>query len=264
MTTSIDAIDLSNRVGLVTGATSGIGRATAEALAGMGAELYLACRNRAKEERVAAEIEARTGNDRPRLLVNNAAVMNFKRRTTVDGYEEMFAVNHLAHFVLTNLLLDRIKASSQARIVNVASGINAFVKGLPFDDLSYEQGFRTMTVYGHTKLANILFTWELAKRLKGTGVAVYAVHPGAVATRLGAQNGWRGKLVSSLLKPFLKSPEKGARTSIYVCVSPELQGVSGRYFESCRERKVKPWATDAAAARRLWGVSASMTNLPAS
>lgn len=286
----MESIDLTGRVALVTGATSGIGRVTAEALAGMGAEVFLACRSQHKGELAAQEIAGATGNDRVtplvadlaslgevrrlaraflsrdkplHLLVNNAAVMNFERRLTVDGYEEMFAVNHLAPFLLTNLLLDRLEASAPARIVNVASGIYSFVKGIPFDDLDANDNFGGMRVYGHSKLANILFTRELATRLAGSGVTVNALHPGAVATGLGRQNGWFGKTLATLMKPFLKSPQKGARTSLYVSISPELDGVSGRYFEACREQPLKASATDEAAARRLWEISANMTSADA-
>ena len=282
--------DLSDKVCVVTGATSGIGQVAAEALAERGAELFLVCRNRAKGEATVAEIVARTGNDRIallmgdlsslaevrdvaqsfleldkplHLLLNNAGVFNLKREVTSDGHEQMLAVNHLAHFLLTNRLLERIKASAPARIVNVSSEAHMFAKAIHFDDLNFEAGFRGMKVYGHSKLANILFTRELAKRLEGSGVTANTVHPGSAATGLGSQNGWRGRVVNLLMRLFLQSPEKGASTSIYACVSEELEGVSGRYFGSCREQQPKPWATDDAAAERLWEVSAELTDLPA-
>lgn len=281
--------DLSGKVCMVTGATSGIGRVAAQALAEMGAELFLVCRDRAKGERTAADILANTGNDQITLLIgdlgsladvcdiaqsflnhdkplnlllNNAGVFNFKREITIDGHEEMFAVNHLAHFLLTNLLLDRMKASAQARIVNVASGAHKLVKGMNFKDLNFEQGFRALKVYGHSKLANMLFTLELARIMANSGVTVNAVDPGEVATGLGSQNGWLGKSIQMLMKLFLRSPEKGALTSIYACVSPELEGVSGRFFRDCRERQPKPWAMDDAAAERLWEASEELTGLP--
>jgi NAD(P)-dependent dehydrogenase (short-subunit alcohol dehydrogenase family) len=283
--------NLSNKVCMVTGATSGIGQVAARTLAGMGTELYLVCRNRVKGERTAADILARTGNDRVtlllgdlssladvrhvaqsflerdkplHLLLNNAGVFNFKREITIDGYEEMFAVNHLAHFLLTNLLLDRIKASAPARIVNVASGAHMLVKGINFADLNFNADFRALKVYSHSKLANVLFNMELAKRTDASGVTANAVHPGTVATGLGLQNGWLGKLLQLIMKPFLQSSEKGAKTSIYACVSSDLDGVTGRYFEDCREEQPRSWATDDAAAQRLWEVSAKLTDLPAS
>lgn len=276
---------------MVTGATSGIGQVSAQALAKMGAELFLVCRNRDKGERTLADILTRTGNDRIRLLIgdlsslaeihqiaqlflkqdkplhlllNNAGVVNLKRKITVDGYEEMFAVNHLAYFLLTNLLLNRIKASASARIVNVASDAHWFCKGINFEDLTFNDGFRWLKVYGHSKLANILFTRELAKRLEGSGVTVNALHPGGfgIKTALGSQNGWKAKTFSLLLNPFLQTPEQGAVTSIYACTSTELDGVSGRYIRDCRENQPKPWALDDAAAQRLWEVSVKLTDLP--
>ncbi len=196
------------------------------------------------------------------LLVNNAGVFNLKREITTDGYEQMFAVNHLAHFLLTNVLLDRIKASSPARIVNVASGAHMLLKSINFEDLNFNKGFSALKVYSHSKLANILFSRELARRLEDSGVTVNAVDPGEVATGLGVQNGWIGKLISLLMKPFLQSPEKGAKTSIYTSVSPDVEGLTGRYFRNCREKQPKAPATDAAAARRLWEISATLVNLP--
>lgn len=282
--------DLGGRVGMVTGATSGIGRVAAQALASMGAELFLVCRNRIKGERTAADILAQTGNHRITLLVgdlssladvhhiarsflehdkplhfllNNAGIFNVKREVTVDGYEEMFAVNHLAHFLLTNLLLDHIEASAPARIVNVASGAHRLVRNINFEGLNFDEGFRPLKVYSHSKLANMLFTWELAKRMEGCGVTANAVDPGEVGTGLGSQNGWLGKVIHLLMKSFLKSPEKGARTSLYACVSPELEGVSGRYFRDCREQRPKPWATDDTAAEQLWKLSEKLTGLSA-
>ena len=283
--------NLTDTVCMVTGATGGMGQVAALALAETGAELYLVCRNRAKGERTAADILDRTGNERVTLLIgdlssladvrhvaqsflerdkplhlllNNAGVFNFKRAITTDGYEEMFAVNHLAHFLLTNLLLDRIKASAPARIINVASGGHMLVKGINFEDLNFNTGFRGLKVYCHSKLANILFNVELAKRAEGSGVIVNAVDPGDVATGLGSQNGRLGKLIQLMMKPFLQSAQKGAKTSIYACVSPDLDGVTGRYLKNCREHQPKPWATDGAAAKRLWEVSARLTDLPVS
>ena len=283
--------NLSDKVCMVTGATSGIGLVAAKALAEMGAELFLVCRNRDKGERTVADIIDHTGNDRITLLLcdlssltevrdvaqaflsydrplhvllNNAGVVNMKREITVDNHEEMFAVNHLAHFLLTNLLLDRIKASTSARIVNVASDAHWFCKGINFEDLTFNDGSRWLKVYAHSKLANILFTRELAKRVEGSCVTVNALHPGGfgIRTALGLQNGWAAKMFSLLLNPFLQSPEKGAETSIYVCTSPKLEGVTGCYFRNCREEQPKSWALDDDASRRLWEVCEKLTDLP--
>jgi NAD(P)-dependent dehydrogenase (short-subunit alcohol dehydrogenase family) len=280
--------DLRGRVVVITGATSGIGRATAVALARMGATLALVARDRARADATVAEIAAATGNrdvavfladlgaqadirrvagelleryPQIHVLVNNAGVMNLRRRTTVDGVEETFAVNHLGYFLLTLLLLDRLKASAPARIVNVASDAHKFVRGMSWDDLGHEKTYAAMRVYGHSKLANILFTQELARRLEGTGVTANAAHPGAVATRLGHQNAWWAALLAKALGLFFRTPERGAETSIRLASAPELAGVTGRYFANGREARTSTPARDQEAARRLWDVSERMVGL---
>lgn len=278
---------MEGKVCVVTGATSGIGRMTALELARRGASVAIVARDpeRAREtasaiaaagggrapevfladlssqaeiRRAAAEILARL----PRIdvLVNNAGVVNLKRTTTVDGIETTFAVNHLAYFLLTELLLDRLRASAPARIVNVGSEAHKFVKGMQFDDLEFAHNYRSMRVYGHSKLANLLFTFDLARRLAGSGVTVNCVHPGAVATGLGKNNGRLAQVLIGLLAPFFRSPKQGAETSIYVATAPELDGVSGKYFMRCRERAPSRAAVDRAAAERLWKVSEAMTH----
>jgi len=280
-------IDLRGRVVILTGATNGIGRATALALAGMGATLGIVARDRARGEETVAEIRAQTGATAdllladlssqasirelaatilaryPRIdvLVNNAGIVNLKREETADGIESTFAVNHLAYFLLTNLLLDRLKASAPARIVNVASDVHKYVGGIRWDDLGWAQGYQVMRVYGQSKLANILFTRELARRLAGTGVTVNAVHPGAVSTGLGKQNGvWAAALIK-VLGLFFRTPEQGAATSIHLAASPAVDGVSGRYFVDAKEARPSRAAEDDAAARRLWDLSSQMTGL---
>lgn len=276
------------KVCLITGATSGIGKVSSVALADQGASLALVARNKEKAEQLKQFIKTETGNEDVNLIIgdlaaqadirriaqtfidsgkplhvllNNAGVINTKRVITVDGYEEMFAVNHLAYFLLTHLLLDRLKGNFPARIVNVASGAHAFYKsGINFEDINFEQEFSTMKVYGHSKLANILFTRQLAKKLEGSNVTVNCCHPGTVATGLGSNNGVLGKLVMLLLKPFFRSPERGAATSIYLATSPEVQG-SGGYYVDCKPARVKPWAEDDGAAEWLWEISLEMTGL---
>jgi NAD(P)-dependent dehydrogenase (short-subunit alcohol dehydrogenase family) len=278
---------MSGRTCMISGASSGIGRATALALARMDADLVLVCRDRGRGEETAKAIRSHTGNDhvevmladlasqqairqlardylatdRPlHVLVNNAGVVNLRRTQTVDGIETVFAVNHLAYFLLTNLLLDRLKASAPARIVNVASDAHRFGT-LNFDDLGGERSYRTMRIYGQSKLANILFTYALARRLEGSGVSANCLHPGAVATGLGKNNGGWAKAVIGLLRPFFRTPESGAATSIYLASAPQLEGVSGKYFSNCKETRSSRASYDEAAARRLWEISAQMSSL---
>ncbi len=281
-------MELKGKVALVTGATSGIGSATAEAMAAKGAELFIVCRNADKGRALLETIRSKTGNTnlsmivadlsvqadvrraaaefletgKPlHLLINNAGVIYTERKVTVDGLEETFAVNHLGYFLLTELLRERLLASAPARIVSVASGAHAFCKQIYFDDLNFERRpYKTFEVYGHSKLANILWTRELARQLEGTGVTANCVHPGAVRSGLGKQNGWLGKLTTALVGPFFQSPEKGASTSIYLATSPEVEGVSGKYFAKCRKLEPKAWAKDDAAAKQLWEVSRQLVS----
>jgi len=279
--------NLRGKTALVTGASSGIGKVTASALATMGATVYLVCRNRAKGGQVQQEIKELAGHDRVFLIVadlaeqaqvrraaqeflntgeplhilhNNAGITNTARRETVDGIEETFAVNHLAYFLLTNLLLDRLKESAPARIVNVASDAHYFVKGMQFDDLEYVNRYKTFKVYGQSKLANLLFALALAPKLRGTDVTINSVHPGVVTTGLGMQNGgFLSKIVPVIGGLLFRSPEKGAESSIYVCTSPTLNDVSGKYYANCRQKTPKPWARDVEAAEKLWKISEQMT-----
>jgi len=272
------------RVCVVTGATSGIGRETALALGRMGATVAVVCRDPARGAAVRAEMpdadvsvhRADLSSQREvralaaellaryaaiHVLVNNAGVVNLRYSTTVDGIETVFAVNHLAYFLLSALLLDRLKASGLARVVNVASEAHRFARTIEFDDLGFARRYRGMRVYGHSKLANILFTYELARRLAGTSVTANCVHPGGVATGLGQNNGRIAVVLTKLLRPLLRTPEDGAATSIWVATSPAVDGVSGRYFKSCREARSSRVTYDVAIARRLWDVSAEMTGV---
>jgi len=277
---------MAGRTCLITGATSGIGRATALGLAGMGATLVVLARDRHKGETLLGELRAAGAEDatllladlsrqaevrrvaaeflaspRPlHVLINNAGVVNVGRSETADGIETTFAVNHLAYFLLTNLLLDRLRASAPARIVNVASDAHKFAP-LDFDDLNSLKRYATMRVYGQSKLANILFTSELARRLEGSGVTVNALHPGAVATGLGQNNGAWARALIAVLRPFFRTPDDGAATSIYLASAPEVASVSGKYFAKRREKRPSAAAQDATAAHRLWQVSAQMVGL---
>jgi NAD(P)-dependent dehydrogenase (short-subunit alcohol dehydrogenase family) len=283
---------LEDRHCLVTGATSGIGQETALGLAREGARVWIVGRSRERAEAAREDIARRSGNPRIELLladlaslseirkladavrarcgslhllVNNAGVVNQKRELTVDGFEATFAVNHLAYFALTNLLLPLLRASAPARIVSVASDAHKF-GSVDWDDLQSERRYRgfpivsAMRVYGTSKLLNILFNLELARRLEGSGVSANCVHPGAVSTRLGSNTG-AARYVTPLLRPFMKSPAEGARTSIHLATSPDLE-VSGRYFADMREARASKAAQDAEAARRLWKLSAELCGMP--
>jgi NAD(P)-dependent dehydrogenase (short-subunit alcohol dehydrogenase family) len=266
----------------ITGGTSGIGRAAAVELARDGANITLLARDPSRAAETVQEVTA-AGGAAPRvvegdlasldsvrqasetflatgepvdILLNNAGIVNNRRRVTVDGYEETLAVNHLAPFLLTGLLLPAMPAHAGARIVNVSSGAHAFCRGMQFDDLQSERRYRTFNVYGRSKLANILFTKELARRLESAGITVNALHPGAVATRLGSQNGgWFANSASRILMKFFLSPEQGAATSIYLCRSDDVAEASGGYYYKCREIRPRPWALDEAAALELWRLS---------
>ena len=265
---------------LITGPTHGIGRETALVLARKGHRLFLLCRNRAAGEVLVEEIKAIDGAKEPQLLIadlgrfdevkaaaqtfldtgeplhvliNNAGVFNLERNV-VNGVEEMFAVNHLGHFLLTQLLLPRLKESPSARIVVVASDAHAFCKQIAFDDLSLKNNFSSLRSYGHSKLANVLFTRELTKRLEGSGIIVNCLHPGAIASNLGKNNKrWYSTLISLLMRPFFKSIEKGAKTTIYLAT--EMIESSGKYYINSKPHKLKPWAEDDVAAERLWQLS---------
>jgi NAD(P)-dependent dehydrogenase (short-subunit alcohol dehydrogenase family) len=216
--------------------------------------------SQAEIRRLAGEIQGRY----PQLhvLLNNAGGMFLSRRESVDGIEMTFALNHLAYFLLTNLLLDRLKAAGTARVICVASDAHRFARGIDFDDLQRRKRYRGFRVYAESKLANILFTSELARRLAGTGVAVNALHPGFVATSFFTRDHMKGP-VGAFMKAsarfFAIDPEQGAATSVYLATSPEVEGITGRYFERCRQVAPSRAALDEAAARRLWQISEEMT-----
>lgn len=276
---------------LITGGTSGIGKVTARELAKLGAAVVIIGRDAAKAERTITEIKTQTGNDaieaivadlssmaevrraaaefkarhdRLHVLINNAGAMFTKRYETVDGYERTFALNHLAYFLLTNLLLDTLKASAPARIVNVSSDAHTGKK-LNFDDLQREKSydFGGMRVYGESKLANLLFTYELARRLKGTGVTVNALHPGFVASDFGKSENWFINFIRPIIHRLAIPVEEGAQTSIYLASSPEVEGVSGSYFDKCVAIKSSRASYDEAAQKRLWSISEALTGISA-
>lgn len=276
------ALRMQNKTILITGATNGIGLETARGLARQGARLVLVGRDPIKSERVVAELKTTTGNDRidlliadlsvqasiralaaqvleryPRLdgLVNNAGGVFDPRTTTADGIETTWAVNHLAYFLLTHLLLDRLKASAPARVVSVSS--DAHLGGsLRIEDPEYKNGgYTSFGAYSQSKLANVLFTSELARRLAGTGVTANSLHPGFVRTGFGTRTmGWLSPIVAVVTRLGMR-PDQGAATSIYLASSPDVEGVSGLYFSQKKPARVSAQAQDADLARRLWTLS---------
>jgi len=281
---------MQGKVCIVTGANSGIGKATALGLAQMGATVVMVCRDQTRGEEAQNEIKTKSGNDAVDLmladlssqesirqfaenfqqhykqlhvLINNAGVVNLSRRETGDGLEMIFAVNYLAPFLLTNLLLDRLKANAPARIVNVSSDSHqsGYIK---MDDLQSEEKYRFMRAYGQSKLALVLFTYELSRRLQGAGVTANCLHPGFVATNIG-QNGI-GPVGRSIIKLIFSnlgiSPEEGAKTSIYLASSPEIEGVTGKYFVKSIPIRSAPISYDETLQRQLWEESAKLVNIP--
>jgi len=277
--------DLSHRTVLVTGASSGIGLAASERLAALGADLVLVARDPARLEAAAAAVRshsrsgtvtalpcdlssqaavralsARVLERHPHLhvLVNNAGGVNPTRVLTEDGLERTFAVNHLAPYLLTRLLLDRLKQSAPARVVTVSSEAHRNAD-IDLDDLGLARGYSVQKAYGRSKLANVLFTRDLARRLAGTGVTANCLHPGVVATRIWSGAPAFAKPLFAVAKLFMLSPEEGARTVVHLASSPEVERLTGAYLE--REREIEPAqiARDPALARRLWDVSGRLT-----
>ncbi|CAA9446866.1 3-oxoacyl-[acyl-carrier protein] reductase [uncultured Rubrobacteraceae bacterium] len=272
---------------LVTGGTSGIGKATAVALAAMGADVVVIGRNPERGEAAVEEIKAQSHSeavelmladlsvraevrrlaeefqerhDRLDVLANNAGLVQSKRTETEDGIEMTLAINHLAPFLLTSLLLGRLEQSAPSRVITVSSEAQRW-GNMDFDDMQSTRKYRGFPVYGMTKLANIMFTYELAERLKGTGVTANCLHPGGVSTNFGKNNGGPMALFFRAAKPFMRSPEQGADTLVWLASSPDVEGVSGKYFSDRKEIEAKKIAYDPAARRRLWEISEDLTGL---
>ena len=269
---------------VVTGATAGIGMETAVALAAAGARVAIVGRTRDKGERALSEIRQRSGGDvvlfvadlgsqravralaarltaalpRVDVLVNNAGLILDQRVLTEDGLETTFAVNHIGYFLLSRLLEPKLCASAPARIVNIASGAHRRAT-IRFDDLVGARAYDGWRAYAQSKLANIVFTYELARRLAGTGVTANCLHPGAVATNFANAGPALIRLAVRIGRPFLKSPARGAATAIYLASSPEVEGVSGKYFVNRREARSSDESYDPEVAARLWKVSEELT-----
>lgn len=278
---------MQGKVVVITGATSGIGQVAAEKLAGMGARIVQVARSHERGEaalerlrslapgiahtvhyadllrisemkRVAAEIAA--AEPRIDVLINNAGAMFGSRQVTEDGLEHTFALNHVSYFVMTHGLRERLVGSGPARVVNTASDAHERAT-LDFDDLQSSTGFRGFKVYSRSKLCNILFTRELARRLAGTGVIANSLHPGFVSTRFGDESGGAFSVVVRIAKLFALSPQKGAETLIYLASSPEVANVTGEYFHKCRPATPSKEAQNDADAQRLWQETAKLTGL---
>ena len=281
------SFEIKNKNVLITGATSGIGEATAIDLAKKGANIFFIARNNLKAQNLSDKIEFISGK-RPKffiadlaslknikesalefisldiplhVLLNNAGLINNNRKETVDGFEEVFSINHLAYFYLTHLLLDKLKEGTPSRIINVSSGAHAFVKGFNFDDVNSLKEYKPFKVYGYSKLANILFTKKLSQVLENENIIVNCLHPGVVGTGFGQNNGVFSKILFNLSKPFMRSSEKGAETSIYLCSSPDVSDVSGQYFYNCKIAKTTKWAQSKEDADRLWDLSKELTGV---
>jgi retinol dehydrogenase-14 len=285
------APSMAGKTVLVTGATGGIGKATAIGLAALGARVGITGRDLKRVEAAAVEVRRATGNPQvdafgadlssqaevrrlaaevldayPRLdvLVNNVGGFWATRHVTADGLEHTFAVNHLAAFLLTDLLLDRLKASAPARVVTVSSGAQSMGK-IDFDDLQGERTYSGQTAYNQSKLASVMFTYELARQLEGTGVTATVLHPGVVSTGFGAEDPSRiFKVVVPFVRPFMKTPQQGAATSIYLASSPKVEGVTGTYFANHKPQTSNKASYDRDAATRLWQVSAALVGPTAS
>jgi NAD(P)-dependent dehydrogenase (short-subunit alcohol dehydrogenase family) len=278
---------MQDKVCLITGITSGIGKVTARELARMGATVVGVARDEARGKAAVDEIRREAGNegvhllvgdvssqadvrrvaaafqskfDHLHVLVNNAGAMFGERRVTADGLEATFATNHIAYFLLTSLLLDVIKGSAPARVVSVASEVHRGVQ-LDFDDLQFERRpYSLWPVYSASKLANVLWNAELARRLEGSGVTANSLHPGVIGSNIGATTGpgWM-RFGMKLARPFLLTPEKGAATSIYLASSPEVAKVTGKYFDKKKPRETSPEANNQETARKLWAASEALT-----
>ena len=280
---------MSDKTCLVTGASSGIGKETALGLARLGFSVVLACRNRERGHAALDYIRQKTGSsalelimvdladlgsvrrmaaeyletrDRTDVLVNNAGLILTKRSVTVDGFETTFQVNYLSHFLLTRLLLDSLKRSAPSRIINVSSG--AHTSGhIRFDDLQCARGYNAFKAYGQSKLAQVLFTYELSRRTSGKRVDVNCLHPGAVATNWGRGGGDWLSFGLRLASVFEMSPQRGAETSLFLASDPRLEGVSGKYFTNKKETESSAESHDIDEARRLWDESCRLLGIQA-
>ena len=286
----VGTLPMGGKIVVITGGTGGIGKATATGLATLGARVGITGRDPARAEQAAADIRAASGNPAvdafaadmtsqnelrqlaavvleayPRLdvLVNNVGGFWAHRHSTADGLERTFALNHLAPFLLTNLLLDRLKASAPARVITVSSGAQSMGR-IEFDDLQGARSYSGQRAYNQSKLANVMFTNELARRLHGTRVMANSLHPGVVRTNFGAEDqAWFFTVISRVVRPLLKTPAQGAQTPIYLASTPDLEDVTGQFFTNGKPKRANRIAYDIDMTARLWLVSAELVGMTA-
>jgi NAD(P)-dependent dehydrogenase (short-subunit alcohol dehydrogenase family) len=278
---------MKDKICIVTGANSGIGKATATELALKGARVIMVCRNKEKGMLALEEIKKISKNDTVELmiadlssqkeirqlaekirkkypvihvLINNAGAVNDKWSETVDKIETTFATNHLAYFLLTLLILDNLKSAPNARIINLASEAQRTGK-INFEDLNLKNEFSAFKTYSQSKLANVMFTYELARRLKDTNVTVNCMHPGLVRTNFGKDLSGFFKGIIILMKPFMRNSEKAAETVIWLASSPDVEGISGKYYSDKKEIKSNSISYDLQVSKKLWEESEGMTGL---
>lgn len=278
---------MNNKICLITGANSGIGKITALEIAKLGATVIMVCRNKKKGEEALAEIISQSKSDKVELmicdiesqksvrkfveefkakykkldvLINNAGIILSEKSVSEDGIESMYAINHFGGFLLTNLLLDTIKASDSGRIINVSSEGHR-IGHIKFNDINSDKSFNGLRVYCDTKLANVLFTKELSRRLEGSKVTVNCLHPGVVRTNFSMDSTGLFTVLVKMFRPFLISPEKGAATQIYLATSPQVQGITGEYFNKKKPVKSSGESRNPEVAKKLWELSEKMTGL---
>jgi len=282
-------MDLANKLCIVTGANSGIGKETVRAFAREGAFIVMICRNEQRAKQAQQELISDTGHagievmiadlalqhdvravteqiankfDKIDVLVNNAGLIAGKREETIDGIEKTIAVNHLAPFLLTNLLSNQLQKASEARVINVSSEAHRLgAEVFDLENLQLKTGYTPMKAYGISKLCNIMFTHELAKRCAGTSVTTNCLHPGVVGTQLAEEASWIMNIIYTIGRPFMRSPRKGAETTIYLATSDEVKSISGKYFKNKKEASPVSIAYDDKLTEELWKISKELTDL---
>ncbi len=279
---------MKNKIVVITGANSGIGKATALDLAKQEAKVYMVCRNRKRGEEAQKEIIQLSKNNNVYLklcdlsskasideygrslakelphidiLINNAGAMFGDRQLSIDGLEMTFALNHMGYFLNTHYLLDLIRKGTDKRIINVSSTGHKMIRKLDFNNLQSKKGYQQMDVYCKSKLLNIYFTQELAEQLKEENITVNCLHPGVVGTNFGSSGNRAFRILMSIGRPFLMSPHNGAKTSLFLATSPKVEGISGKYFAASKEAKITPLAQNKEYRKKIWDISMQLSNI---